>query len=465
MRRGIGVAFNPVARLTDEVRMRLCRMTGVRPLCERLRGIARAQDGSFLIEAMVSAMIIVIVGLGVLKTLDRGNELGGQQKVQAVAGNIAQTEIDSIRALPISAQSNLHRDSTRTVGAVHYSISSRAQWVNDASGDASCTTADSSADYMKLSTVVSWPQMSGRKPVTLESLSTPGVRAFDANQGSLAVKISDRNGDGLSALQLGLSGGATLSDATNDDGCVLWGYLPEGSDYALSFSRPPDYVLANGSQAANVPVAVVGGETSNVELQYDRGGHIQTKFVTKRTDIGALIATDPKFAHVTHSGGGGVSSSFAVTSAGGTSGLLFPFTSAYTIHADSCSAAEVPVPAPVPDPESPAAPSAVAATVTPGATTTSADVQLPALNIKVRSGGVFKSGAIVRVTTPCGTVYRRTTTSSGAIDDPGFPYATSLDICVSDGTRQRSLTRANTNFNVTTVTMSILSSDPLGTCA
>ncbi|MBA3747808.1 MAG: hypothetical protein H0W96_10020, partial [Solirubrobacterales bacterium] len=232
--------------------MRRCRTTGARPLRECLRGIARAQDGSFLVEAMVSAMIIVMVGLGVLKTLDRGNRLGGEQKVQAVAGNVAQTEIDSIRALAITEQSNLRRSSSRTVGDITYSISSRADWVDDAGGDESCTTADSSADYMKLSTVVTWPEMNGRKPVTLESLSSPGVRAFDADQGSLAVKISDRNGDGVAGLQLGLSGGATLSDATNDEGCVLWGYLPEGSGYALGFSRPPDYVLADGSQVADV---------------------------------------------------------------------------------------------------------------------------------------------------------------------------------------------------------------------
>ena len=45
-----------------------------------LRRLASAQDGSFLVEALVSAMILVIVGLGVLKSLDRGSRLGAEQK-------------------------------------------------------------------------------------------------------------------------------------------------------------------------------------------------------------------------------------------------------------------------------------------------------------------------------------------------------------------------------------------------
>jgi hypothetical protein len=453
---------------TDEGRMRL--MTGVPHLCDLVRARARTQDGSFLVEAMVSAMIIVMVGLGVMKTLDRGTRLGGEQKVQAVAGNVAQSEIERIRGMPVSQQSNLRDERTATVGGVTYSISSRANWVNDTSGDATCTTTGARADYMKLETVVTWPGMSGRKPVTLESLISPGVRAFNSDQGSLAVKISDRNGDGVAGVLRGLSGGASDSDTTNDSGCVMWGYLPSAASYTLSFSRPPDYVRPDGSQSVSAPVAVVGGQTSNYELQFDRGGRINAQFVTKRTTNGTLFASNPQKAHVTNAASGAVSSDFDVTSGGGTSDLLFPFANnAYTIHADSCALTEVPttVPTPVPAPPfGPAAPSAVSALVEPG-TTTSKTVQLPALNLKVRSNGVFKAGLKLRVTTPCGTVYDRETISTGEIDDPGFPYASTtapLTICASDGSNHETTTRGNTNYNVTALTITLTSTDPVGDC-
>ena len=143
------------------------------------------------------------------RSLDRSSKLGGEQKYQAVAGNVAQTELEQVRALPLAepVQPAPHVDRAPSA-AITYTIASRADWVDDASGDADCTTSDSSADYMKLSTVVTWPQMGTRKPVTLESVVTPGVRSFGDNQGSLAVHVSDRNGDPVSGLPIALSGPA-----------------------------------------------------------------------------------------------------------------------------------------------------------------------------------------------------------------------------------------------------------------
>ena len=256
---------------------------------------------------------------------------------------------------------------------------------------------------------------------------------------------------------------ASLSVATSDKGCVLWGYLASGSAYTLGFSLA-GHVLENGSQVASRPVAVVGGQTSNVAIQYDRGGRIQTTFRTKRRATGGLISTSPQAVHVTSTGGGGVSVAYTATGDQATSGLLFPFpSSGYTIHPDSCAGAEVPVPAPLPKPLSPAAPTAVSAVVERGMTT-SATVRLPALNMIVTSSGVPVSGAQIRVTSPCATVYRRTTNAAGLIDDPGFPYAASVDICVSDGTRKLETARDNTNFNGTQLTLDIASTDPVGTC-
>ena len=429
-----------------------------------LRRLACAQDGSFLVEALVSAMILVIVGLGVLKSLDRGSRLGGEQKIQAVAGNVAQAEQERIRSLPVSKQSNLHDPPlSRRIGAVTYTIDSRTDWVNDSSGGASCTTAGSRADYMKLTTVVSWPRPAGRKPVTLESLISPGVRAFDGAQGSLAVRITDGAGAPVSGLPLDLLGETQYASTTNDAGCVVWGYIKAGSGYRLKFNRSPDWVRPDGTQSVDMPVSVVAGQTSPVALQYAQGGYIRPTFVTQRKEGDTtLIATNPEVAHVTNSASGAASIAFPVAS-GQASVALFPFSSAYTIHADSCAAAEMPLPAPPQDPEFPKAPPPVAAIVAPGATTTR-QVRLPSLSITVYSAGQPKARAIVRVRTPCHTEYRRTTDAYGVIDNPGFPYAESLDVCVSDGTRYKTFSAANTNYNVTPVAVDIPSNALSGTC-
>ena len=362
------------------------RPTLARALHTALRRLARDEAGSFLVEALASSVIIVIVGLGVLESIDRSAHIGSQQETQAVAGNVAQSAQEAVRALPLSQQSNLRSSTPRTVNGTPFTVSSRTDWINDTSGDADCTTSGARADYMKLTTTVTWPAMEQRSPVTLESIITPGVRSFGAGQGSLAVRVTDASGAGVSGLQMNLSGPRTLSDTTSASGCVLWGYLDAVPGYTVGFSRPPDWVAPDGSQAVSVAVPVVGDQTSNVALQYDRGGYISTKFTTKRSSSATPAATYPSFAHVTNSGGGGVRRSFAVPGDQLTTGLLFPFTGAYTVHADKCAATEVPVPAPVPTPPTPPAPSAVAATVTSGTTATTSNMRLPALNHLVTLG-------------------------------------------------------------------------------
>ena len=111
-----------------------------RTLAAALRRRASAEDGSFLVEALASALIIVIVGLGVLESIDRRSRLGGEQEAQAVAGNVAQSEQEHVRSLTLAEQSRLRRTATAVVGGTTYSIVSRADWVTDATGDADCTS-------------------------------------------------------------------------------------------------------------------------------------------------------------------------------------------------------------------------------------------------------------------------------------------------------------------------------------
>src|ERR1044072_2846430 len=104
---------------------------------------------------------------------------------------------------------------------------------------------------MKLTTVVTWPQMARRSPVKLESIITPGVRSFGADKGSLAARVTDAGGAGVPGLQLNLSGPRTLSDAPSASGCVLWGYLDAVPGYTIGFSRPPPSATPAGGQGVS----------------------------------------------------------------------------------------------------------------------------------------------------------------------------------------------------------------------
>jgi len=402
------------------------------------------EAGSFLIEAMVSAVVLLIAGAGVHKMLDRGSELTGQQKRLATAGTLAQSEQETLRSYALSKEglrvlSNLRRATPRDVAGTRYSITSRTDWINDDSGDPSCTTAEA-ADYMKVTTAVTFPTIGNRNPVTLESLITPPARAFDPDQGSLAVQVDDGSGDPISGLTLSLTGPATLSDATNVNGCVLWGYIPAGSGYTISASRS-GYVQPSGSATIAEPASVIGDQTANVDLQYDRAGGVRAQFTTKRTSTATPTATKPQSAMVEHPNASFIPRAFTLTGSPASSldtGLvLFPFAAPYTIYADRCASSKPP-------------PANLVSAVAPaGSSSSVVTVPIPGLNFRVRNGSAKEASAVVKVTSPCGTVYTRSTLSDGTVDDPGFPYG-NLAICVSKGGRKLvTASVANTSFTGT----------------
>jgi hypothetical protein len=423
-----------------------------------VRGLA-AERGSLLVEVMVSAMIVLVVGFGVLAIVDRTTDLSGQQRQQAIAGNLAQTELDTVKAFPISLLSNMHRDTTQTVSGVVYTITTRAEWIDDGSvtdsngvATPNCTTPGAGLDYLKLRTTVTHPGMGSRSPATLDTLISPPVRSFNANQGSLAVLVTDRASAPVKGLTVSLSGPATLTDVTNANGCILWGYLAAGNGYTVAFSKT-GYVTPNGSPGGGT-ASVVGDATSNLNYLFDRGGSIRTSFKVRYPPLGALVDTKPEVVRVDNGGPPSFSQNYDIgtTSSLDTSasGLLFPFTNAYAVYADNCIAAKPPTNLTQPT---------LTAT---GAPVEAGDTILPALDITVTSNGIPVNNATVRVVTTCGTVYDdRMTTITGKLLDPGFPYGTGFTVCATNGVRKRVRTVANTSFlNAgTAVAMSIGTAD------
>jgi hypothetical protein len=259
-----------------------------------------AEQGSLLIEVMVSAMIVLVVGFGVLAIVDRTTDLSGQQRQQAIAGNLAQVEIDTVKSFPVSQLSNMRRSTTQTVSGVDYSIATRADWINDSAMTPNCTTPGAAADYLKVQTVVTHPGIGTRSPAKLDTVISPPVRSFNAGQGSLAVLVTDRASAAVTGLTVSLTGPATFTDVTNANGCILWGYLPAGSGYTVAFSKA-GYVTASGAPGGG-SASVVGDATSNVNYLFDRGGSIRTNFKAKNPPSGALVDTKPSVVRVDNGG-------------------------------------------------------------------------------------------------------------------------------------------------------------------
>jgi Tfp pilus assembly protein PilV len=408
---------------------------------------ARAQDGSTLIEVIVAAALLLILALGVLGALDHADARGAEQKAKGIAGNLAQSEQERLRALPLQDLSNNRTKSTEIVNGATFTIDSRAEWVTDASGEANCATGGA-ADYLRITTTVTSTSLRRRTPVTLDSIVTPPARSFSSTEGSLAVKITDRRGDPVAGQALSLTGDENVSGVTNSKGCVLWGYLLAANSYALSYSSP-GWVDPSGATTISTTQSVAGEQTRNVVFTYDRGGTLSADFVTTRMSDGARVPSAPAFATVENTGPPATLLPYALSGSHLDTPLLFPFTSAYSVYADNCTKARPTTPA--------------SATILPGQTTTPAAIVVPSLDLKVVNGANPVNGATVSVVTACGTKITRTTSATGRLADPGYPSGTGFSVCVSNGTVKRALTLSNATLPGQDVTVD-LAGAPAGVC-
>ncbi|MDQ3870660.1 MAG: hypothetical protein M3301_03465 [Chloroflexota bacterium] len=398
--------------------------------------VAREQSGATLIEVMVSAMLVAMLAVGVLRGLDAANANSGNNKARAVAADLAQQDQERLRAYRAKELSNARETRTRTVAGVPYTVTSRADWVSDTSGTQSCSGSSARADYLKISSTVTWPQMYGAKPVSVHSLVAPPNGSF-GSQGSLAVQVLNRSGAGVTGVAVEVSGPKAVGGTTDSAGCVFFGFLTAGN-YTVKFSKP-GYVDANGVNQVVRTVGVQDEVTQNVPIDYDLAGGMTINVDTKR--LGVTMASKAAYVSVGHSqlaspgarvfGNGSPASSFSA-------GSLFPFPSAYAVYAGNCTGAN---PSNLPPPAS-VAPGLV--TITPGATP-AVTVRQPAVQLmRYLSGNTGSTTplpqgsrvTLVAKSLGCGGKSAYTTDTEGFLSptpatssvDPGVPYGT-YDVC------------------------------------
>jgi hypothetical protein len=400
--------------------------------------LARLRDdesGFGLIEVVVSSMLLVLVASGVYLGLDAASATSGVNKHRTMAAAIAQQDQDRMRAMAVTELSNYQGTSTSTVGQVAYTVRSSASWVTDTTGTPGCasevdpdilpsggSTSGSAAHYLRIASSVTWPSMRV-PPVTIESIVAPPAGSFGTDLGSLAVHVRDRNGDGVAGVSVSLAGPQTDVALTNQQGCVLWGYLPRG-DYFVTLSKQ-GYVDKDGVAQPREETDVVGEATMTVAFDYDLGGYVQADFETLVGGV-PTPASWPDFSAVnarlalpmaTFSGGGAPVTSIR-------SATVFPFTDPYGVFAGRCAGAR------------PGDADVQLALVEPGGTTPIA-VRLPPIDLQVLDGAAPVAGAVASFTATgsgCNGTTTRTTGGDGFLTERGLPYGT-YDVCVQAGSR------------------------------
>ena len=397
---------------------------------------ARAsEDGFTIVEVLVSAIVVVMIALATFGAIQSAGRAAGETRARTQAYAIAQQDQAALRALKISTLSNY--SATRTLRADNrtFTIASTGEFITDTTGTQSCS-GNATADYISISSTVTWVGMGGRPPVVIKSIVAPPNGTIGDDRGALAVNATNSRGTALSGLRVAGTGPATFSDTTDSNGCVLFGNLPAGN-YTLTPSSTTTLVDKDGVAPRSQTTSVVAQSTNTVTVQYDRPGTVNMSFQT-RVNGGSLVASTADTVMAFNSG-------MTVPKRFGTLGTrvstlavgpLFPFTSPDSFYAGACAANNPVVSAPT-------APAATVSLLVPVAGTASATIVLPALNLTVRTGtsssspGTAVANARVTVTDRNCSNTRRvlSTNATGNLPDPGLPYS-NYDVCADNGVRR-----------------------------
>lgn len=395
----------------------------------------RARESGFaLVEVIVSAVLVVLFASGTMFAIQSAQRTSAEERHRATAHGIAQEDQARMRAFQISDLSNYNESREVEGGDGSYTVNSRADFVTDATGTASCEQNTASADYIRISSTVTWPSIGSRPPVVIQSIVAPPNGTIAANRGALAIAVKGGAGQPIPEIGLSGSGAGSFSGSTSENGCVIFGNLPAGS-YTVSVNAP-GYVDKDGKSPGSVTAGVVELSTNTLALQLDLPGAVNVSFTTLK---GGQLVTSSAQSLVAFNTGMTSAQIFESNQVAATltASPLFPFSSPDTIYAGECEANN-----PNPDNETggPGEAAQASVNVTPGSTS-SATVQLPALNLRVSDGtgasdpGSPIEGANVFITDiGCAAegktvVHDRQTNGSGELADPGLPWGT-YDVCV-----------------------------------
>jgi len=244
------------------------------------------EAGFALIEALVGAVVLIVIAVATLGAIDRAQKTSGFAKNKSVAAALAEQDQARLRGLPadsLSTYATNHTASrTVTINGLNYSVASTVDWVRDTTGGTvSCSNDGKQADYLKLTSTVSGNAI---QPVSLSSLSAPPL-AYSASRGTLIAQVNDgaTPAVGVQGVSVSISGPVSMSATTNSLGCAVFGFLPAGT-YDVAIYKPGYVDYAGTTTTIHQSKTLAGGSLSTASFIYDAAGSIKVNF---ETDIGS----------------------------------------------------------------------------------------------------------------------------------------------------------------------------------
>ncbi len=401
----------------------------------RRQKLPPAEAGFALIEVLVSAAVIVVVSAGTFGLLQAMTKASGEQRHSSQAFAIAQEDQARLRSMQLIALSHLDESRTVTLSGTAFTVRSTGVFVNNKTSSVSCVGDDISADYAQVTSVVTWPGMAASEKSVLRSIVSPSNNSIESTHGTLTVSVTNEKGDPKAGVDLKAG---VYSATTNAEGCATFPDLPQGSQTLESNGEDAKLVSPNSIYVEKTQAGVGAGAAKMTKLIYDSPGTIPVKFkywVPSKAEYKPASADSVVAFHTVMKEAKVFWTSDGTRQPVVEAFPLFPFTSAYSVYAGSCTA------------NNPGAgPGTGSAIVPVGKSSDPVELQLPALEVTVKEGSKVIKGAKVTITDksckdPKGNLVKRsyltnaegkqfTAGSLTEATEPGIPWGT-YEVCAS----------------------------------
>ncbi len=382
-----------------------------------------AESGFAIIEVLVSGVVAVIATAGVMALMQTSVRTAAHQRARSQSYAVAQEDQARLRATRVPSLRNLNETRTVTVGNTPYTVKSTGKFVNDVSETLSCGSDSSTEDYVKISSEVTWPNMSPIQPTVIHSIISPPSNSLNPSTGTLVFSAHNAKNVPIFGLSLSGTGAGTFGGSTDSTGCAVFLEQAAGA-YTLKISGGSGTsgmvdVDGVGLPNNNKPLTVNSQTTTSVDLLYDNPGSVTLNFKTT-SYTGSPSQSAKATSVIAYNSGMTTAKKYSFASATSYKATsLFPFTSADSFYAGACTE------------NAPLSGPALASVAIPsGAEAPAQTILMPALLLNVKREGTATNGIKVYVTSEeCGgssRVYETATVSStaGRLASPELPWGT-----------------------------------------
>lgn len=319
----------------------------LREAARRLRLAAAEERGIALLEVIVSAVLVAIIAIGTLTGLEGAANSTTDNRLHNQAAVLAAQSQETLRSEPTETLEKLAQETeekpskpytqTKTIENQSFTVVQKVEEVNGASGSTGCTASSKEGEsshaggyYFRVTTLVSWAQLTSREKVQQTSVITPRT-------GSVLEVTVDTAASTPEPVAGAIVDAGGLLATTGSTGCVIFPAI-NATSTSLTVEKA-GYVTATGASKFQASeIAIAPNITTQYQVILSPAGAIKATFTYKKESLSSIqgdtfVAYNSELA--SGSVAGGKASEYATSASTGYT--LSPYSTNWTVYAGDCT--------------------------------------------------------------------------------------------------------------------------------